>query len=628
MLTAPPLANGWFVGSLINHSGFIGGREVDGIAVIYHVVGDQEVDITAQPRVRQLPTQDNIQRILEELENLIDVPLPSYGHERVMYVGMPQSGKSLVQFILLWQSCFVHEKGTVHLLMNRIDSLLQNISRDYLDLCEKIKNICERLDIPDYENYIFHYVPFPAYAQTDSDADSMYTVYVAMANVKQLQRVKELNPVNRQTIVFDEADIFIQKEDKPVMTLIQEVCNEAYRRYECTATPFSNFNEAGQVYDSVISIPPKNEYRGFRSPKIHRHIINDEEKIEDILEQLFSKDTGTFKNVTLVNVDSHIESQEKVAQFIDDYFNHQVTVHVMNSRSSSYERPLSHLMNQIANSEDTKPVVIVAGMMASRAVTFRTSKENPKQAFLTGMVYAPAKHANQTTLMQAMRVFGNYDPLFPDIHVYWTREVDDAIQASFRNNMALTKGISTRTESRKCLETVPVKVVPGRKFSSSDDSKFERLDKIEFGTIRKLIRFVTNEFNRYRFSDAVITSESLRHVPIQQGTTRSEITRTLRDTLRQGRQGHLHAAWSDVRYEQLFSIKNRLTHGHYMKTAFTCGNGDFTGTSVPCVTWKREYEDVRTWNDPATIYMFRTTKGNWKAWLPQQMDRFRKIVHG
>ena len=211
--------------------------------------------------------------------------------------------------------------------------------------------------------------------------------------------------------------------------------------------------------------------------------------------------------------------------------------------------------------------------------------------------------------------------------MYWFREVDDAIQASFKNNMALTKSILAGRESRKCLEAVPVKAVKNRKFSSSDDSRFEKLDKIEFSTMRKLIRFVTNEFNRYTFRDAVITTESLRHVPIPHVATRSEITRTLRDTLRYGRQDHLHVAWSDVRYEQLFSIKNRRDHRNYMKTTFTCGNGDFTGTSVPCVTWKREYEDVTTWRDPAKIYVFRTTKGNWKAWFPKQMDRFRKIAH-
>jgi hypothetical protein len=629
MVSTFPTPNGWILNSVIDYSDApmeICGRLVDGMAILYHLVDGG--DVITKPRPTKLPQPDNVERIYQELIKLIDVPLPAYGTKRVMYVGMPQSGKSLVQFILLWTSCFVHEKGTVHLLMNRIDSLLQNISRDYFDLCKTIKNICERLDIPDYQNYIFDYVPFPAYAAVETEADSIYTVYVAMANKKQLTKVKEMPATNRQTLVFDEADVFIQPSRKTVMKLIEDICLESERRYECTATPFSNFNEAGQVYDMVITMPPKSEYRGYDSDKIRRHIVSEEtieKKLNAILKKQFRKDTGSYRNIILVNTDTSINEQERVAETIRLEFGTLVEVDVMNSKSV-YRRPLTSYMNAKANSGDTRPLVIVTGLMASRAVTFRTSKENPKQAILTAMVYMPSKKAHQTTLMQAQRIYGNYDESCPVIDVYLTREVNRAIRNSFKNNSAITCRVTPMNESRECIENVPVRVIPHRKFSASDDSKFEKLENTEFSTLGELVRFVTNKFNTYRFRDIVETSASLTPVPIPENGTHKEIRTAIKDFL--GAHGQrMHVAWRDARYQELFSVKLRINNERYSVVKYACGDGNVTGDEVACIEWKDGYEDARTWNDPSIIYVFRTTKETWKAWLPVQMERFRKIEH-
>jgi hypothetical protein len=632
MVSTFPTPNGWILNSVIDYSDApmqICGRLVDGMAILYHLVGEETpVEIIVRPRPTRLPQPDNVKRIYQELIKLIDVPLPAYGNERVMYVGMPQSGKSLVQFILLWTSCFVHEKGTVHLLMNRIDSLLQNISRDYFDLCKTIKNICERLDIPDYQNYMFDYVPFPTYAAVETEADSIYTVYVAMANKKQLTKVKEMPVTNRQTLVFDEADVFVQPSRKTVMKLIEGICLECERRYECTATPFSNFNEAGQVYDMVITMPPRSEYRGYDSDKIHRHIVSDdtiEKKLNGILKKLFKKDTGSYRNITLVNVDSKIGEQERVAETIRLKFGTLVEVDVMNSRSV-YKKPLTMYMNQKANSGDMRPLVLVTGLMASRAVTFRTSKENPKQAILTAMVYMPSKMAHQTTLMQAQRIYGNYDESCPVIDVYLTREVNDAIRNSFVNNSSITARVTPMNESRECIKRAPVTFIPHRKFSATDDSDTEKIENTEFSSLGELVRFVTNKFNKYRFRDIVETSESLVQVPIPENGTRKEIRAAIRDYV--GAHGQrMHVAWREARYQELFSAKLRIKNERYTVVKYACGDGNVTGNYVKCIKWKDGYEDVNTWNDPDVIYVFRTTKETWKFWLPAQMDRFRKIEH-
>jgi hypothetical protein len=613
----------------------------------------QLVDISEGELVPLVSDEDNIQKILRELLKLINVPLPSENQHRVMYQGMPQSGKSKVQFVMLWYSTFVLKKGTIHLLMERMDSLLQNISRDYLELCNNIKDICRRLHIPDYENYLFDYRPFPKYAvkkleKTEVKPGSDHTVYVAIANTTQLRRVKNLDIEMRQTVVLDEADIFIKEEGKPVMALIREITDSAENRYECTATPFSNFNEANQVYDSIIIMPPKNEYRGYNSDKIERHVVTEDQisDLKGILQEIFEKDTGNYKNITLLNIDSQTVKQNEIADKILADFPDQVVVKVINSKSS-VKRPISDLMDQVVNSDDPRPVVLVSGLMASRAVTFRTSKGNPKQGILTGMVYAPAEHANQTTLMQAMRIFGNYGDDCPVIDVYWTSAVDEAIKASFVNNNVITRCIIPGKESRKCIEEVPVNIVDGRKFSNTDDSKFEKLEQMEFQSCRKLLNFMTNSFNKYSFSSEVITTSGLVCVPVSDFTfgdvTRSQqneikreilsgLERDFTDFLRDDqdhRSGHMHVAWSEDRYQQLFSVRNRSAHPHYKVTTFTCGNPSKVGTQrrMPVVIWKEGYENVDSWNDPNKIYIFQTTKGTWKVWLPRQMNRFRRIEH-
>jgi len=605
----------------------IEGRLVDEQVILYHVVDSEtRVDITLEPRVRPNPTRDNVARIHAELLKLIDVPVPSYTMDRVMYVGFPQSGKSLVQFILMWTSCFVFEKGTVHLLMNRIDSLLQNRSRDYHDLNKKVRDICERLDIPDYENYIFDYIPFPTYAVTESEADSIHTVYVAMANVTQLTKMYEVARVNRQTIVFDEADIFIQKADKPVMNLIDKIVGEAERRYECTATPFSNFNEAGQVYDKVYKIPPKPQYRGYSSPKIRRKVFENmtvKRVTHRVLPKILARDTGDYKNITLINVDTHVNAQEELAKKIERKYPGQFSILVMNSKSSAYERPLSETMDKLVNEEDPRPIIIIAGMMASRAITFRTSKENPKQGILTNMVYMPSKNATQTTLMQAQRVFGNYEESCPDIHLYCPREIHKCITDSFENNKIITESVKPDMESRACIESAPV-IDTGRKFSNTDDTSFEKMCNTEFDTKEEMVDFLN--MSTYRAGTHVTTSVGTtpQRFPVA-SSSKVDVRRVLLAEL--GTLDKVHVAWSEHRYAQLSSIKQRLSHPQYMVAKYTCGDGVWADGTVSCVEWKRGYEDVRNWSDPDTIYMFMTAAGKWKFWIPGQMEMYKKIVH-
>ena len=592
----------------------------DGYACLYTKDGP----LVVPPKPKR-PNQDNVDRIYAELLKLINVELPRYRHNRVMFKGEPQSGKSLIQFILLWQSCFVDEKGTVHLLMERIGSLLQNINRDYIELCTIVKNICARLDIDDYENYIFDYVAFPKYAKRETEADSIYTVHVAMATAAQLRRVKGLARENRVSLVFDEADIFVKRPGGKVMNLIRDICLDAECRYEFTATPFSNFNEADQVYDLVVTIPPKKEYRGYRSTKIKYNIVSQEQldSLDEIVENCLQKDTGAYRNMILLNVETSIEGQHKIAENIRLKLGAHVVVHELNS-SHSVKRSVDRIMNDYANSEDQRPVIIISNMMAGRAITFRTSRDNPKQCCLSSMVYSPADKATQATLMQAQRIYGNYDESYPVIDMYCTLEVKEAITNSFLNTDAITYSVVPGKESRTCIEKAPIAYIPGRKFSDTDDSRSTKVENMEFPTCNSVIRFVTNKFSKYggKFEDFVITSEK----PVLVPTTGASVKKDIKEYFGINKE-HLHVAYDDKRYSELFNIRRRKLVDNYQVVKYTAGNGDAIGSAVPVIRWKDGYEDVKNWNDPDVIYVFQTTKGGWKFWLEGQMNMFRNIEH-
>jgi len=635
MIPPPQESNGWFVRSVESVTPFVlSGKIVRGMAWMYFSdEDDQPIDIDMYDFSQRYPFEDNITLILNELCKLIDVDLPLETQYRVMYQGEPQSGKSLLQFIGLWYYCFVLKKGTVHIIMNSLGSLMQNIKRDYINLCKNIKDICTFLEIPDYENYIFNYIPFQA-AENRKTESPEYTVYVSMANVAQLTRVVNLDVSRRLAIISDESDILIQKHDHPVMNLITQIMSNAEYRIECTATPFSNFNEENQKYDTVIQIPTKPGYRGY--DKLDKHIVTAEQldDMTDILTDAFTRDTWGFKNIILINTDSDTGEHVRIADKINNIFPHQVDIYIMNSNSDSYEIPIEDFMNKICNDvENKKPAVIVAGQMASRAVTFRTSRDNINQGFITSMIYSPSVSANQTTLMQAMRPYGNFDESYPPINVYWTRETGNIVESSFSNNIVITKSIKPGKESRVCMESVLVENIH-RKFSSSDDSHFKKLEQLEFKTCEKLLNYINN-FKQYSFTNVVKVSQKVEMVTVPEFTF-GNVTCAQKHTIRniissQLGSGPIHVAWDLDRYDALFSIKSRLTPSReaFAIAKITCGNPVKTGpqTKIACVTWKDGYEDVRNWNDMDTVYLFQTTKGRWKMWLPRQLNRFSKLEH-
>lgn len=553
-----------------------------------------------------------------------------------LYFGYVQSGKTFVQYAILWYSCFILKKGAVHLLDNRTDSMLQNINRDYQEFRAKVYQICLEEQIPNPENYMFFYKPLTKRYLTASEkigfSDSPHVVHAAINNPTQLKALLRLPIAKRQVLVRDESDVFVMKEDTKTMPLNEKLDTNAQNKYLFTATPFKNFNRIGNRFEHKERLPIKPEYRGY--DEHIKHIIDPNESIVETLKKVFlDVKPSDYKSITLVHTDFTDKKHAETKQMILGAFPNQVHVMILNSRQSGLVRPVTSMMEHIAKTEDDKPWVIIAGQMAGRAISFRTLRSAEKQSHITAMVYNPAKSADQSTMIQAMRVFGNFHSDIPDIHVYWTKETDDDVRNSFWNVDSMVDSVQAGLLSRTCIEQAPIRPMKRPFASNLDDTKGTKntLEDKEFDSLEEARLFcqILGTTKEEILTEEIETVTGL--TPFSYGREKGIVRTELAHKLSQYQgTGSYHVAWNTKRYRELFCIRQRQVHEHYTHAQYTCGNPELQGSQVTmkCVLWKPDCENAKQWTDPNTLYLFQTTKETWKAWIPGRMKELAHIRHG
>jgi len=599
------------------------------ITISLHIEGETyDYDGPEPPMCPLDPDDVQVQRIWFKLAQLSRVNIGDF--TLAMYYGYVQSGKTFVQYVILWYVTFVLKKTVVHLLDNRSDSLLQNINRDYPEFRQTIRGICADLGITNPDDYMFFYGPmtkrYLALSERQGFSENPHRVKVAMNNPTQLRALLKLAPAQRQVLVRDEADVFVMDEKTKTMPLTERLDSEAVSKYLFTATPFKNFNQIGARFEHMEKIPTKPEYRGYDDHI--RHITDDEEDITETLRKVLRDIPG--KSVTLIHTDFTNAKHQQMANDIRRTFQ-GVHVHVFNSRQAGLVHPVNKMMDEIAK-VDT-PCVIIAGQMAGRAISFRTLKTAGAQAHLTSMIYRPAKSTDQSTLLQAMRIFGNFDFEVPPIHVYWSAKTDMEVRESFENVNQMVSHVESGLLSRECIEKAPMKRL-SRKFANLDDTKRTKLDDIEFGTPDK----ARDWCERFLTDNERVLTDGIHRVPVSEFEYGPDMqTQTQRNTIRrqitQGLENYdtgNHVAWHAKRYRDLFSVSYRRQQPHYTVAHHTCGNPDLSGpqTHIDCVLWKEDCENASEWNDQDTLYLYQTTKRTWKAWVPERMKELYAIRHG
>jgi hypothetical protein len=572
-----------------------------------------------EPRVRPLAPEDHIaQQIWARLVPKTRVTIED--SSRAMYHGQVQSGKTFVQYAALWYACFILHRGAVHLLDNKKGSLLQNINRDYPEFCNEIESICVELEV-DFREYIFFYKPMTKMylreAEKSGFSRSPHVVHVAMNNPSQLRHVVRLPLNQREVLVRDESDVFVMADTTKTGPINERLDREAKNLYLFTATPFKNYNLPG-AFEHNESIPARETYRGFND-HIHHTVSPDEPMMTTIARVLRDVDPRPFKSVTLIHVDFLNSKHQDMKSEILETFPGQVHVVVLNSRETGLITPVTKMMEDIANCPDDLPWFIIAGQMASRAITFRTQRHCENQAHITAMIYKPAKTTDQTTMIQAVRINGNFDPSVPKIHVYWTPDTKHSVRNSFMNVDEMVKVIEPGVESQECLTRAPI--VPNGKLANIDDSEEVSLEHMEFKTAHEAFDFCKHVGGIKKIE---VLTEGIEPVSVsqfeygfgKQKDQQAAIRNQIASRLTNFDSGH-HVAWSQERYNQLFNIKFRQNpkHPQYAVAHYTCGNPWLEGpqTKIDCVLWKPEFEDARTFTDSKTIYLFQTTRRTWKV---------------
>jgi hypothetical protein len=447
-----------------------------------------------------------------------------------------------------------------------------------------------------------------------------------MNNPSQLRHVVRLPLNQREVLVRDESDVFVMEDTTKTGPINERLDREAKNLYLFTATPFKNYNLPGR-FEHNESIPKKDEYRGFND-HIHHTIDPDEPITVTVARVIRDVDPRPFKSVTLIHVDFLNSKHEDMKKEILETFPGQVHVVVLNSSQTGLITPVTKMMEDIANRPDDLPCFIIAGQMASRAITFRTPRSSEKQAHITAMIYKPSKNTDQTTMIQAVRINGNFDADVPKIHVYWTYDTKHDVRNSFKNVDSMVSVIEPGLESQECLSRAPI-VPIGKKLANMDTSEEIRLEHMEFKTAHEAFDFCNHVGGIKKIE--VLTEKKIETVPVsqfdygfgkqkdQQAAIRNQIASRIASRLTNFDSGH-HVAWSQERYNQLFNIRFRQNpkHPQYAVAQYTCGNPWLEGpqTKIDCVLWKPEFEDARTLTDSKTIYLFETTRRTWKVSRP------------
>lgn len=565
--------------------------------------------------------------------------------KHLLFYGKVQSGKGTLQFLMMWHYSFVLKKKVVHLLDNRCASLKQNVERDYARLCDIVREACAACDVGDWQNYVFTY--FSANEKNPVPRDE-HNVSVSIGNPTRIRQL--CAQVERETgivIVVDESDVFVKSPDAQTKTekQFERLKKHADHLVMFTATPFANYAQK----DTQITLYVMQEdasYRDIENDKIEKRVLAPDffaqrEKFKNIKEllrtEIFPHDFGHLQNITLVNVESQTAHMNTLASLLKRSFGdtfHCVVQHsntdVTFKGQTFKSEDLRGLFQAIEENTDGKPIVIISGQMAGRAVTYRSQTGGISQ--LTSMIYHPSATQHETGLQQAQRICGNYGEHIPNLLFFATQSTIDTIRGSLRNTQVQNNTIEENVNTLDCI-THGVYENTGRSFDRRDvehhllrerdnQPEFETLDELR-GHYRGEYRFevcITEFFGRVE----VPTFSYTGNTPAEKAVIRASVLQQIRrrhpnlETTR----GGVQFCWDDDRYKRVFNTAVRKSDRNYQRSVYALGYPEpGAHTVVPFIMYKPEYHDAANCSEEDTLYVCQTTSGTWRGYVPNGRKR-------
>lgn len=561
--------------------------------------------------------------------------------KRINIYGLVQSGKSSLILALIWKSRYILGHQPILVLANMIGSYHQMISRDIPRF-----NAVFCPNFPILVEGLAYIKSLPLGIRT-----SAKPLLVVMGNPCQLKRLYDhLEKIKGVHHLFvDEADQMVkhvnpskdQAKTSRLFHNIQERCDGVTT---ITATPFALWNEDVAFPQKTIIKQPGPHYRalsdlefietpsclGERNGSLYalsefvKHVVAEHVRSQ----HLHHYPTRKYATI-LINTDSRQSQQDRLARILSLWSNH---VFVVNSNVGvqpfqkgemvhaphGYSPHIGDLYNTFEKEDNDafSIKIIVAGLKASRAVSFRPSDPDLGDGGINAMIYLPSKSSHMTQLIQAQRPFGNYSAGFPKQFLYSSKQVIEKLRAELTHNIpCMAEATRSQGNPRRQIEgLVMIDTRSKHDRSCVDDTvlvnkrnvhstEYNRLSEILDLHLKPRSVIMTEAFRTISYPGFVYTPESrLQTIQRQHLKAREQAA-------------SLQVCWNPPRYEQLHDMKQRFGATMQYNTRIVCGDPFLPNENVPVVVWKAEFcrsgAEMR-WRDD-TAYIYQTTRNTWRV---------------
>lgn len=561
-----------------------------------------------------------------------EYPILGKAWPRVNVVGDVQSGKSRFMMASLWVLTYVHGLQCVLVLMNMVESYNQVLLRDVVLFNQWLRENGEHTKLLRIKGLR---------GQTGVVGDST-TIRLCMGNAAQLRKVtiEEENVA----IVCDEADTLVKHWDASMDTtksgVIFQACVERAKSvWNITATPFALLN---QVHVESLSwrLPKSPLYRGMEHFCLHlvdtaavEKLRKDDAVVAELVESVCVEASVRGRKpylAVLVNVRSTHAAQKALARTLARTTGR--ASYIINSESPCFIKQcdqdgnvrgtvfktVSMLFDSFedqATDDVYREHILIANRTANRAVSFRPSPLVGAGG-LGAEILLPGKQTHCASLLQSLRLSGNYAEDYPDLHLYVSEEAWTRILGEQRNLSTWVEKNSEWGAPREQIEGQLFQAVGLHDRAMVDDTMLEdrrRLTSTDFDSVEALEAGLPTDVKhlpRVWMTEAIGTVENTDFVYT---TDRKEQNRWNRQ-LKPNAGSRLQICWNEARYHQLHDIRQRFGNKRRQYLSrYLVGDG-VTTDPLYRVTWKPEFtsdqlsmEDDDFWN--RAVYLFHTSRG-------------------
>jgi hypothetical protein len=574
--------------------------------------------------------------------------------------GDVQVGKTGLQLAMIWISRYIYQQQTILILANLLSSYHRVLLSDIPCFNDKYCGGRYPIRVETLSSIV---------KQKSPESLKNKPLILLVGNAIQIAKLSKTQLVDFHLFV-DEADTLVkcansEKDNSKTGIHFRKIKHRARSYTRTTATPFAIWNEEDERPQITIRMHAPDSHRNLNDAEwcIVEQTVAKEIRgggfhhVVDIIKTIFkdvmpSVQTRRKYGTILINVDSFTSKQTNLAKIIAEMeFPMKTRVFVMNSKGKSAIKEftmakdegvqytqspyIGHLYDEFEKeSHKTNEFmvhIIIAGLQASRAVSFRPSKKENGDGGINAMIYIPSSTSHMAQKYQALRWLGNYATDFPKQYIYTTQIVkDNLFHEVFYNLEKLSQKTQREGISRSQIEHLSLYDVGLHDRRTVDDTYLNdkilehHIDYIDYNDIHidtLNVVIMTDGFEYIDYPGFIYTRD--RKI---QNNQRKEIMSKLSRPIQS-----LQFAWNSARFSQMHNMKERFQGNFKYMCDAVAGTGEDDGTCrIPVVYWKKAFvDDTLTISDfrEDTTYVFQTPKGTWRYFTVREPAKMGILTH-